>query len=76
MNNTLLIKPEDYENELRQEAIKVGKEQLLKEYVVLHDKVHNATSENPCDITDERELQEIEYMLDYLEIVDPSDIPF
>ena len=74
--NTILIKPEDYEKELQQEALIVGKDALLKEYVVLYDKVHNATSENPCDIQDERELQEIEYMLDYLEKVHPSNIPF
>ena len=73
---TQLIKPEEYENELRAEALKVGKEHLLKEYVLLYDKVHNASAENPCDISDERELLEVEYMLDYLESLDPSDIPF
>lgn len=74
--NTLLIKPEEYEKELQREALIVGKEALLKDYVILHDKVHNASAENPCDITDERELQEIEYMLEYLEKIDPSNIPF
>jgi hypothetical protein len=74
--NTLLVKPEDYEKDLQKQAIDVGRNALLEDFMDLYEKVQNATSENPCDITDERELQELEYMLNYLEQLSPSNVPF
>lgn len=77
---SLLTPPEKIELELKELALiymlENRKHELVKEHDALELRIENASSDNPVDIMDERELQELKYMLDYIEKLEAMEPPF
>jgi hypothetical protein len=75
-----IIDPGSYELELREEALEFlllgRKSELVKAHDVLEERINNASSENPVTVMDECELQELKYILDYIEALEAVDPPF
>ena len=75
-----IIDPGSYELELREEALEFlllgRKSELVKAHDGLEERINNASSENPVTVMDECELQELKYILDYIEALEAVDPPF
>ena len=58
-----LVESGEVEYMLREEAKRQGLPALRKLRDELKQRIDSADAENPCDLADERELEEVEFML-------------
>jgi hypothetical protein len=74
------VEASQVEELLTNKAKELGYKFLLERHKELRTLIDNASADEPCDISDERELQEVEFMLstyqDYQGYPDPDKLDF